>query len=580
MTPLTRRKIDRQRRQSGNAATHPPRSILEMVTAGTQDSDDDEDHLPLSVWKNLRPRPSEPQSQRKQSHSPVTTGSPVTAKRRRAVSSSNQKSAPRAAASAVRSTARSSSTTRTREEEKEEESLSRSSSEEEETSDNNDNDDDDSKDQDFVLNTRNNRSDDSDEDDPIPPPQQRRARTPKAAPRPRRSTAASPQKKPKRRAASSDEEYHTSDDDDEEEEDDDVSKDTDDRSVGVVRDDEVGDAESSSSSDNDERIGIVNDNDIGTKDDSSDDDDNFMATPSPTLSLKQRRHRNQTARQEDFSSSDSSDEDDPVVLQSSAHSSPNHCTMPFCPSTHDAITQEELPAKHICFFPPDGQSRECFALETLRTIALTSRWAASHSNPQPPTTCFLQPPHFRSPMSDDILDQIASRFGRAATNPNSEYYLRTKTSAVTLAQAAQVWSLTNNNNNNNHQDRPEFWDHVDRYVRKYMGNQDVYCCPLCYIVSHQQLVCDGTTNDTPPQSTDPRSDPLHNKYPTDFVYDPMTVLGYLDNSAFRLAATFCFVKVSQLKQHLRQDHAVDTQLVEGNEVYTRDRVCNTIYTEC
>ena len=85
--------------------------------------------------------------------------------------------------------------------------------------------------------------------------------------------------------------------------------------------------------------------------------------------------------------------------------------MPFCQSTTDAITMDHLPKKHICFYMPDGKTKQCFALETLHKIALTG--TVMYANEKP---TFKQPPHFRTPMSDDIVDQIASRFGRAAVD--------------------------------------------------------------------------------------------------------------------------------------------------------------------
>ena len=74
-----------------------------------------------------------------------------------------------------------------------------------------------------------------------------------------------------------------------------------------------------------------------------------------------------------------------------------------------------LPKKHVCYVSPDGQSRQCFALETLRQIALkAARLQFRVDLDGGEKVTFLQPPHFRTAMSDDLLDQIASRFGRQA----------------------------------------------------------------------------------------------------------------------------------------------------------------------
>jgi len=274
--------------------------------------------------------------------------------------------------------------------------------------------------------------------------------------------------------------------------------------------------------------------------------------PSPQLRVRSRRRRSRNAKDESFSD-DEEEEEEEKKPPASPH-------MPCCPSTHDAITMDELPAKHICFFPPDGQSRECFSLETLRKIALTT------SHPQFRTdltgggkVTFLQPPHFRAKMSDDLLDQIASRFGRDATDPRGAYFDRQQAAKI----AEQLWSEPVEDRL---QDRETFIERLERYVSNRMGSQDVYACPLCYIMAHKQLK--GSLGD----SSKKEKDELKRRYPTDFVHDPMTILGYLDNDEFRIASTFCFKTAAKLKGHLRDDHSVDTKMVEGNEAYTRYKV--------
>ena len=324
--------------------------------------------------------------------------------------------------------------------------------------------------------------------------------------------------------------------------------------VGRVRDGDVGDAEGSSSSE-DEKVGVVQDRDVGVANDSSDDDD-VGHLPSPQLSVQSRRRRPRSVKDDDDESS-SSEEEEP------APSSPQ---MPRCPSERDAITDEELPRTHICFFPPDGQSRQCFCLDTLRTIALTT------SHPQFRRTLtgggkatFLQPPHFRTKMSDDLLDQIASRFGRDATDPRGEYYNRREASQV----AATLWS---SETTSLEKDRESFIERLDQYVRNSMKNAgDLYACPLCYIMAHKQLK--GNDDDDDKKSNGRGADDkLKRRYPTDFVYDPMTVLGFLDNDQFRIASTFCFKRASQVREHLRNDHQIDTKLVEGGELYKRYKI--------
>jgi hypothetical protein len=41
---------------------------------------------------------------------------------------------------------------------------------------------------------------------------------------------------------------------------------------------------------------------------------------------------------------------------------------------------------------------------------------------------------------------------------------------------------------------------------------------------------------------------------------------------FRVASSFCFKKLAPLKDHIRQNHKVDTTVVEGNDLYTRFKV--------
>jgi hypothetical protein len=56
------------------------------------------------------------------------------------------------------------------------------------------------------------------------------------------------------------------------------------------------------------------------------------------------------------------------------------------------------------------------------------------------------------------------------------------------------------------------------------------------------------------------------------VYDPLLVLGYLDNDKFEAASLFCFTKVANVKKHLRSDHHLDTRGIQGNDLYIRFRV--------
>ncbi|ACI65284.1 predicted protein [Phaeodactylum tricornutum CCAP 1055/1] len=102
--------------------------------------------------------------------------------------------------------------------------------------------------------------------------------------------------------------------------------------------------------------------------------------------------------------------------------------LPNCTSRRDTITDEPLPEKHVCFFSPDMESRQCFCLATLRKIALSAsrpKYRTDQTGTERQT--FLQPPHFRTAMSDDLLDQIASRFGREALDLYGSFYVQRNT---------------------------------------------------------------------------------------------------------------------------------------------------------
>eukprot|EP00986_Skeletonema_menzelii_P021100 scaffold33222_cov143-Skeletonema_menzelii.AAC.1 len=81
-----------------------------------------------------------------------------------------------------------------------------------------------------------------------------------------------------------------------------------------------------------------------------------------------------------------------------------------CCSSIDAFTKTRLPypsrSPHVCFIDSDG-TRYCYALDTLYRVAIKKYVDGQNLS-------FLQPPHFDSPMSDDLVDQIACRFGRQA----------------------------------------------------------------------------------------------------------------------------------------------------------------------
>lgn len=235
---------------------------------------------------------------------------------------------------------------------------------------------------------------------------------------------------------------------------------------------------------------------------------------------------------------------------------------PVCSSTEDAITMALLPRKHICVISPDGKSRQCFALETLRMTALK----CSNNNTREDNTGtthknFLQPPHFRTAMSEDLLDQIASKFGREAMNPEGSYYNRKNIEDYFATDNAS----DDSGDGRQQRRRParynyeadDFLADVNNYMNRQMGSQDVYTCPLCYSEVHRRF------NTIDVQIDDENATDRH---------DPMSVLGYLDNDKFEMASLFCFKRVAQLKKHLQKDHQISTREIQGNELYAKFRV--------
>lgn len=327
-------------------------------------------------------------------------------------------------------------------------------------------------------------------------------------------------------------------------------------------------------------VGIVQEGEIGDADEDEEDENasrtkNYRPTyRSPQLVVVQptvRRRSNGTLLFDCESSDDNYDtdmnDDDNVDLV---------CTQ--CQSMRDVVTDDDLPTRHVCFFPPDQKNPQCFALETLRKIALTAAHPSYRTdrNGQQIQT-FLQPPHFRTALSDNLLDQIASRFGRDALDLHGSYYGRKDENNGAIPSnwsAAAAAAATHPQGSKS----DTFIEQLERYIRNRMGHQDVYCCPLCYIATHCQLV--SIPKDANDHSSEEENDDHSNtqgleRYSTEFTQDPMTVLGYLDNDAFRIASTFCFTKVAALKEHLRKDHNVDTKKVQGNELYARFKVSNS-----
>ena len=169
---------------------------------------------------------------------------------------------------------------------------------------------------------------------------------------------------------------------------------------------------------------------------------------------------------------------------------------------------------------------------------------------------FKQPPHFRTPMSADMIDQIASRFGRAAVDVRGHFYNPGKLEFDYTVNFDDV------------DDDEQFTERVNKYVNNCMGSRDIYCCPICYTEAHLRLESDEIEGVQDDDSSEDETEHLN----LDFVADPMTVVGFVDNDEFKLASAFCFGKLVQLKRHLRQDHCVDPSAVQGNDLYKRFQI--------
>jgi hypothetical protein len=243
-----------------------------------------------------------------------------------------------------------------------------------------------------------------------------------------------------------------------------------------------------------------------------------------------------------------------------------------CPSQKDAVTGKDLPAVHVCFIPPDGRSpRQCFALETMRRIALESPHPCVRTDNRTgcKTPTFLQPPHFRTHASTDLLDQIADRFGREALELHGKYFGQVEAESLAAhvqvrdGKASTAFSPT----------RKSFDEMLNRYLQNGMGNHDLYCCPVCYIAAHKQVVDhQGHDQLVGLDDGDDNGGGVKAKYSMDFVHDPMTILGHMDNDNFRIASTFCFSQVASLKDHLHRDHSLDTKKIRDIDAYNRYKV--------
>jgi len=227
-----------------------------------------------------------------------------------------------------------------------------------------------------------------------------------------------------------------------------------------------------------------------------------------------------------------------------------------CTSVTDEITMKPLPPLHICHIAQDGKTRHCFTLETLYKIAMTSN-AIENRSGETKKLQFLQPPHFITPMEDDLIDQISCRFGRGALNiEGSEFYKKQSQPKSKLVELGFF--------REDHFSPSEFKESLNRYMARNMVG-DIYCCPLCYNEAHRRVCLDGK-----PENDENDADlPYDNET---FNMDPMTILSKLDGGKLCSASTFCFQKAHLVKRHLRDVHGVDTSTLDGNELFHRFKI--------
>jgi hypothetical protein len=256
-----------------------------------------------------------------------------------------------------------------------------------------------------------------------------------------------------------------------------------------------------------------------------------------------------------------------------------------CPSTTDNITMAPLPKNkpHVCYFAPDGKTRHCFALDTLYRIAISAKDNGNNvaSNAAPSSSLqFLQPPHFRAPMEDDLLDQIASRFGRAAlVIEKSAMYKKVKGSAYLNADELDEFDEDGEYigyNAGSSGGRATFRERFERYMQSLMGSADIYCCPLCFNeadrrrgTSDEEMFEDDDDDD---ENDDGLKDDEGGEDRFSFMDDPLTILGGLDQEEFVVASSFCFRYLADVKAHLSVVHGVNLREIAGNDLFKRFQI--------
>ena len=198
-----------------------------------------------------------------------------------------------------------------------------------------------------------------------------------------------------------------------------------------------------------------------------------------------------------------------------------------CPSRKDAVTNQRLQNNHLCWITPNEGTRKCYNIRTLQKISKAKNKGV-----------LLQPPLFRRNLSAQIQNQIAATFGHR--------------------------SISLENDVGGSRDRDiDFQNQFSSYMKRLMGSRDLYVCPVCYgfkysgmagiAINDYESICKEISS---------RS----------YKLDPMSILSCYAGcgttaKGLRLASTFCFRTLVDLKTHLEYDHKVNVSDVVGNDLF-------------
>ena len=209
---------------------------------------------------------------------------------------------------------------------------------------------------------------------------------------------------------------------------------------------------------------------------------------------------------------------------------------------------------HVCCVTKEGDSIHCYALSSIYRESIEKQHNAKkqHNSSTSPRADlqFLQPPAFIEPMEDDLIDQIAVKFGRSA--------LDIKQSSVYID--------------------------MKRKIGYYMGSRDLYCCPICYTEADRKGGVFGDMAKDDDSIADSESDEEEELTEEDnsfsFQEDPMTILTNIRyeqemRQSYETASTFCFEKlngVDGVKNHVKVVHGVDPSIMKGNGLFQRFQI--------